>query len=368
MSRRRLLISTKYMVMSGVGGIGGVSLMSKKLKNPKDNSENDYNAEPVNIYRPEEILDDPVMVTPKQSQFRVKLQGYLEDIARILDLVEEIIEENDPPKTKPFVIFVHGIWRDPKKNWEKIKLIDDDLDPEPKGDMISIVYEWPSNSLKLDDDGIKTSKRSGIGLEVLVTELITHGYKDISIIAHSMGSRVVCTAMKELYNTIQTRKKTKENKRVTFSDVDQLKLIFVAGEAYPKDLKEIIRLPLGRKIHVTNYYNKLDWALTGAAIWRFFTTRKSDSIGSEAVFANDDKYNDNIVNINCSDIVSIDDWNRHNYFKPLIDLDEFNDIVFGKHTDLNDRLQRKSEKKRYKKKLKRDSKFKNKNAWILKDD
>lgn len=151
------------------------------------------------------------------------------------------------------------------------------------------ITEWTPPVRSTHDKAYDAAKY----LSRFVRLMINSGFKNMTFMAHSMGTRVICEAMQLL-----VKEYTKGKIKFKLEQMSNVKMLCVAGEADEKDLENVIKSPLGGIIHVVNYFKtKGDWAL-----WWAETIGLNDrkgAIGTHAVLKGEQ--GKHFFNINCND-------------------------------------------------------------------
>lgn len=190
--------------------------------------------------------------------------------------------------------------------------------------------------------------------------ILKYGCKDISLIAHSMGTRTVCKAILKLnecyINNIKEKKGMKKLFAIDECKRKKLKVLLVAGEAEAEMLENTIKSKVVSHgiVHITNYYvNKRGFAGDIALQFTQLIGLNKATIGMKPVLAqNSNNNNENIINIQCNKLDG--GLIGHDYFKCL--KKDFADIIIKNKVNP---IQRKQNNKHL------NCKDKSKNIWIL---
>ena len=212
-----------------------------------------------------------------------------------------MLDIEDVENTK-FVIFIHGFWRDAQRNYNRVNPIDKYLEAnKDENDIIrTFIFAWkiPKHLDMIPMEGShEQADKAGIFLEYLVHLMILkYGCKDISLIAHSMGTRTVCKAILKLnecyINNIKEKKGMKKLFAIDECKRKKLKVLLVAGEAEAEMLENTIKSKVVSHgiVHITNYYvNKRGFAGDIALQFTQLIGLNKATIGMKPVLAQ--KYN-----------------------------------------------------------------------------
>ena len=302
---------------------------------------------------------------------------YSKNAEKIVDKSIRHVTSNKNKNDK-LLCYIHGwtLFRDSKlitHNRDRIINIDNYLDRKNKNknnnskpEITCFDFSWPSDYFDLN----KSQDMAYICSEYLqrfIDGMIKKGYTNITFMAHSMGTRLVCNAFKRLNSTMITHDDDDDNYNYNDVDLSQIKMICLAGEADDDELKNLLKCKIGKQIHITNYFNNKDWVLSLSNNKKYGQIGDNyNPIGKDAVLLDDDDNDDNdddinincpnFFNINCENVVSFfGGGTQHSYMTQNIIKYDLRQIIIDNKTNPKDRNN-----------LFQKEKDKNTNIWTIK--
>jgi pimeloyl-ACP methyl ester carboxylesterase len=127
-----------------------------------------------------------------------------ENVGHRLPTPTDLLSELDQICPREIAIFVHGVWADQQSAIEQVQRVDISLRQGNNYDVTNVGFSWDSDTM-LNRNGWEVAKVIANKNGELLADLIV-GYKaecpndKVRLVAHSLGSRVVLSALQALHD------------------------------------------------------------------------------------------------------------------------------------------------------------------------
>jgi hypothetical protein len=148
------------------------------------------------------VYASPVIIFPTRGHFDTS--NGEENTGHRLPTAADLLRELNQRCPGEIVIYVHGVWASRQSAIEQVQRVDISLREGNNYDVPIVGFSWDSNTIQ-NRNGWEIAKVIANKNGKLLADLIV-GYKgvcptdEVRLIAHSLGSRVILSALQYLYN------------------------------------------------------------------------------------------------------------------------------------------------------------------------
>jgi hypothetical protein len=148
------------------------------------------------------VYASPVITVPTRGHFNTSTGQ--ENAGHTLPTAADLLRELDQRCPGEIAIYVHGVWASPQSAIEQVQRVDISLRQGNDYDVAIVGFSWDSDT-SINPDGWEVAKVIANKNGELLADLIVD-YKgecpsdEVRLIAHSLGSRVILSALQSLHD------------------------------------------------------------------------------------------------------------------------------------------------------------------------